>query len=95
MLGLLLKQRAPDIKIILGGANCDGAMGEALLRGFPWIDAVVRGEAEPVFGGSGRCVASTRDAGAESRIVRAHTRRRHRRAHECARRDRPRAPPVR
>jgi len=51
VLALVLKQRAPDIKIILGGANCDGAMGEALLRSFPWIDAVVRGEAEPVLGG--------------------------------------------
>jgi ribosomal peptide maturation radical SAM protein 1 len=46
----LLKQRAPGIKIILGGANCDGVMGEALHRSFPWIDVVVRGEAEPVFG---------------------------------------------
>ena len=46
----LLKQRAPGIKTILGGANCDGVMGEALHRSFPWIDVVVRGEAEPVFG---------------------------------------------
>jgi ribosomal peptide maturation radical SAM protein 1 len=46
----LLKRRAPGLKIVLGGANCDGAMGEALHRSFPWIDVVVRGEAEPVFG---------------------------------------------
>ena len=31
VLALLLKQRTPDIKIVLGGANCDGTMGEALL----------------------------------------------------------------
>lgn len=45
----VLKQRAPHLQIIFGGANCDGSMGEALHRHFPWIDVVVRGDAEPVF----------------------------------------------
>jgi ribosomal peptide maturation radical SAM protein 1 len=46
----VLKQRNSHLQIILGGANCDGDMGEALHRNFPWVDIVVRGDAEPVFG---------------------------------------------
>lgn len=42
----VLKQRAPGLPIVFGGANCDGPMGEALLRAFPEVDVVVRGEAE-------------------------------------------------
>jgi len=49
VLAKVLKQRAPHLRIIFGGANCDGDMGEALHRNFPWIDIIVRGEAEPVF----------------------------------------------
>ena len=45
----VLKQRAPRLQVIFGGANCDGDMGEALHRNFSWIDVVVRGDAEPVF----------------------------------------------
>ena len=41
-----LKQSDPSLIIVFGGANCDGPMGPALLRAFPWIDVVVRGEAE-------------------------------------------------
>jgi ribosomal peptide maturation radical SAM protein 1 len=48
-LAALLKNRAPKLKIVFGGANCDGPMGEALFRGFPAVDAVVRGEGEIVF----------------------------------------------
>jgi ribosomal peptide maturation radical SAM protein 1 len=47
---LLVKRRLPGVTIVFGGAHCDGAMGEALFRCFTWIDVVVRGEAEPVFG---------------------------------------------
>jgi ribosomal peptide maturation radical SAM protein 1 len=45
-----LKERDPDLKIVLGGANCAGVMGPALLQAFPWVDAVVSGEAERVAG---------------------------------------------
>ena len=45
----LLKQRAPELTIVFGGANCEGPMGAALHRAFPWIDCVVRGEGELVF----------------------------------------------
>src|SRR4029453_4982850 len=43
-LSRLLKQRAPGIRVVFGGANCDGPMGAALHRSFPWVDVVVRGE---------------------------------------------------
>ena len=45
---LCLKRRAPDITILLGGSNCDGAMGAAIHRAFPFVDFVVRGEGERV-----------------------------------------------
>ena len=47
-LAKLVKERRPEIAIVLGGANCDGPMGAAVHRLFPWIDVVVRGEAERV-----------------------------------------------
>jgi ribosomal peptide maturation radical SAM protein 1 len=48
VLARLLKLRRPDLRIVFGGANCEGPMGEALHRLFPWIDVVVRGEGEHV-----------------------------------------------
>lgn len=48
VLSKLLKQRDPSLKIVFGGANCDGPMGAALHRAFPWVDVVVRGEGERV-----------------------------------------------
>lgn len=45
----MLKAAAPDVKIIFGGANCDGPMGEGLHRGFPYVDAIVRGEGERIL----------------------------------------------
>ena len=41
-----LKELDPNLAIVCGGANCEGRMGEAMIRLFPWIDVVVRGEAE-------------------------------------------------
>lgn len=49
VLAKLLKSRDPSIHIVFGGSNCDGPMGEALHRAFPWVDTVVRGEAERVL----------------------------------------------
>jgi ribosomal peptide maturation radical SAM protein 1 len=49
VLAKLLKQRDPAITIVFGGANCEGPMGAALHDAFPWIDVVVRGEAERVL----------------------------------------------
>ena len=49
VLSRLLKQQDPSLFVVFGGANCDGPMGAALHRSFPWIDAVVRGEGEQVL----------------------------------------------
>ncbi|HKO96488.1 MAG TPA: RiPP maturation radical SAM C-methyltransferase [Pyrinomonadaceae bacterium] len=49
VLAQLLKQREPSLHIVFGGSNCDGPMGEAIHRSFPWVDTVVRGEAERVL----------------------------------------------
>jgi ribosomal peptide maturation radical SAM protein 1 len=44
-----LKHRYPQLKIIFGGANCEGEMGVELLRQFEFIDCVCLGEGEPVI----------------------------------------------
>jgi ribosomal peptide maturation radical SAM protein 1 len=44
-----LKHEHPEIVNVFGGANCDGSMGETIHTNFPWVDFVVRGEAEAVF----------------------------------------------
>lgn len=49
VLAQLLKRREPSLSIVFGGANCDGPMGAALHRAFPWIDVVVRGPAERIL----------------------------------------------
>lgn len=41
-----LKERSPETRIVLGGANCEGVMGLATLRAFDFVDAVVSGEGE-------------------------------------------------
>lgn len=45
----MLKERQPETTIVFGGANCDGEMGEQLLRSFSWIDHVFQGEADASF----------------------------------------------
>ncbi|MGW4213484.1 RiPP maturation radical SAM C-methyltransferase [Lentzea sp. NPDC004789] len=45
----LLKRRAPETRVVFGGANCDGVQGAALHRNFPFLDYVVRGEGEAAF----------------------------------------------
>lgn len=44
-----IKERAPEICIVLGGANCAHPMGATLLKIFPWIDHVFSGEADVSF----------------------------------------------
>lgn len=41
-----IKRRAPSVKILLGGAQVEGEMGDEVLRVAPWIDAIYKGEAE-------------------------------------------------
>jgi ribosomal peptide maturation radical SAM protein 1 len=50
-LAKLLKARDPSLRIVFGGANADGPLGAALHRAFPWVDVVVRREAERVAPG--------------------------------------------
>ncbi len=44
-----VKQRWPDKTVVLGGANCDGGMGAALLEHFPFLDNVFSGEVDFAF----------------------------------------------
>jgi len=44
-----LKQRAPGLRIVVGGALCEGPSGPALLRAYAEFDFVVRGEGERVL----------------------------------------------
>lgn len=44
-----LKALRPAVRIVFGGANCEGEMGEELMRQFPQIDFVCRGEADQSF----------------------------------------------
>lgn len=41
-----LKQRRPDVLVMLGGANCDGEMGATLLEQFGFVDCVFSGEVD-------------------------------------------------
>jgi ribosomal peptide maturation radical SAM protein 1 len=52
-LGLLrrLKQKAPDIVTMIGGANCETIMGRTTHENFTWVDYVVSGEAEDLLPG--------------------------------------------
>ncbi|MEM7349868.1 MAG: RiPP maturation radical SAM C-methyltransferase [Acidobacteriota bacterium] len=44
-----LRQRAPQIGLVLGGANCEGRMGVEVARQFDFLDGVVSGEGEAVW----------------------------------------------
>lgn len=44
-----IRRLRPDTITMLGGTNCEGAMGRALHRLFPWVDYVVSGEADDFF----------------------------------------------
>ncbi len=44
-----LKRLAPKVRVVFGGALCDGPSGPALLRAYAEVDYVVRGEGERVL----------------------------------------------
>jgi magnesium-protoporphyrin IX monomethyl ester (oxidative) cyclase len=46
-----IKELAPDVVTMLGGANCEGTMGEVAHREFGWVDYVASGEVDAYFGG--------------------------------------------
>jgi ribosomal peptide maturation radical SAM protein 1 len=69
-----LRAQLPHLKLIIGGAACDGPMGKAMLEAFPFYDGVAVGRAEGtvvalcerlVRGGEGNDVPGTviRDGG--------------------------------
>ena len=45
-----VKARLPGTFIVLGGANCEATMGLETVRQFPFVDAVVSGEGDRIFG---------------------------------------------
>jgi ribosomal peptide maturation radical SAM protein 1 len=44
-----IRELDPAVTTVMGGANCEGAMGVATKRCFPWVDFVVSGEADLLF----------------------------------------------
>jgi ribosomal peptide maturation radical SAM protein 1 len=44
-----VRELAPEIVTVLGGANCETVMGRSNHRHFPWVDYVVSGEADRVI----------------------------------------------
>lgn len=44
-----IKEEAPEVCIVFGGANCEGVMGAEVARQFGFVDAVVSGEGDLVF----------------------------------------------
>jgi len=44
-----LKGAMPEVVILFGGANCEGAMGAETVRQFPFVDAAVSGEGELIL----------------------------------------------
>ncbi len=56
LLAQRIKERYTDLQIVVGGANTDGPMGIELLRRFPQIDYVLRGECDETFPQLVRCL---------------------------------------
>ena len=44
-----LKERSPETRVVLGGANCDGEMGLAQMENFEFLDYVFSGEVDFEF----------------------------------------------
>lgn len=44
-----IKRLRPEVRVVFGGANCDGPMGHAIHRNHRFVDYVVRGEGELAF----------------------------------------------
>ena len=50
-----LKTLVPSVRVVMGGANCDATMGQETAKQFPFLDAVVSGEADAMFGDLVEC----------------------------------------
>ncbi|HYD30622.1 MAG TPA: RiPP maturation radical SAM C-methyltransferase [Azospirillaceae bacterium] len=44
-----VRERAPEVVTVLGGANCEGEVGRALHTHFPWVDYIFSGECDEIF----------------------------------------------
>ncbi|MCC8969770.1 RiPP maturation radical SAM C-methyltransferase [Bradyrhizobium brasilense] len=44
-----IKERFPDVPLLFGGSNTNDTMGVELIRSFPYVDYVLRGEADKTF----------------------------------------------
>lgn len=58
-----VKERYPRVPIVLGGANCEGEMGLALHRLFPFLDYVCLGEGEVALPELARRIVSGKAVG--------------------------------
>ncbi|MBT3399551.1 MAG: RiPP maturation radical SAM protein 1 [Rhodospirillaceae bacterium] len=45
----VIRERAPDVVTMMGGANCETVMGRATHQRYPWVDYVVSGEADALI----------------------------------------------
>ncbi|MBT9584098.1 RiPP maturation radical SAM C-methyltransferase [bacterium] len=45
-----IRELAPEVTTMMGGANCDTPMGEVLHSNFSWVDYLMGGEADLTFG---------------------------------------------
>lgn len=64
-----LKARAPDVVTVMGGANCQGVMGEELLARFACLDYIGNGECDLALGELARAVLAGRTPGPIAGIV--------------------------
>lgn len=44
-----IRELAPEVITVMGGANCEGVMGLATHQAFPWVDFVCSGEGDEIF----------------------------------------------
>ena len=44
-----IRELAPDVVTMMGGANCETRMGMATHRAFPWVDYIASGEADELI----------------------------------------------
>ncbi|MBC8166482.1 MAG: RiPP maturation radical SAM protein 1 [Bryobacteraceae bacterium] len=56
-LAKLIREKCPDKMIVLGGYAVRSPTAEALMRSFPWVDAICAGEGENVIGELARASA--------------------------------------
>jgi ribosomal peptide maturation radical SAM protein 1 len=60
-----VRELDPEVVTLIGGANVEGAMGTAVVRTFPWVDAICSGEADETVVSLCRSVTKRGRAGLE------------------------------